>query len=343
MLALAGCGGDDSAGGESANHFDCASADAEQLDGSLTIYAGQSEELMAPLIDCFEDASGVDVSTRYGGSPDMALQLETEGDATEADVFYSEAPGPLGVLESKGLLAKLPAPTLDRVDTAYRSDAGYWVGTSGRLRTFVYNTELVEQSELPATLDDTVGSRWKDKVGIAPSTAEFQDFVEALVVDRGEDGAKEFLDALARNDVATYPNNVTITEAVGRGEIEGGLVNHYYAERLLAADPDLPVANHFFQKGDVGSHVLVGGAAVTASAGDSQAQAEAFIDFLLTPPAQEYFRDVTKEYPIAAGVPPSKGLPKLSAVGVESTDEAALGEAHEIAGTLIEESGLSFQ
>ena len=59
---------------------------------------------------------------------------------------------------------------------------------------------------------------------------------------------------MADNGAPTYANNNAIVEAVGRGEIPMGLVNHYYNERFLAEDPGLPSRNHVFPGGDLGSH-----------------------------------------------------------------------------------------
>ena len=92
---------------------------------------------------------------------------------------------------------------------------------------------------------------------------------------------------------------------------------------MLAADPDLPVANHFFEKGDIGSYVLVAGAGILADVGDERPQAEAFVEFLLSAPAQEYFRDETQGVP-ARGRASSRWptCPQLTTVGLENTDEA---------------------
>ena len=340
VLLLAACGGDDD-DSASPDTFDCDAVELEEMDGSLTVYSGRNEELVAPLIDCFGDKSGVDTEVRYAGSEEMALQLSEEGDATEADVFFSQTPGALGLLESEGLLGQLPEATLSQVDPEYASADGRWVGTSGRVRTFAYNTETVDAAELPATIDDVTDPVWQGRLGVVPSNASFIDFVAALVLDRGEDGAREFLEGLAANDPTVLPTNTAAVEAVSRGQVDGALVNHYYAARMLAGDPDLPVANHFFEKGDIGSYVLVAGTGILANAGDEQAQAEAFVNYLLSQPAQEYFRDETQEYPLSAGVEPGADLPQLTTVGLENSDEAALGAVNRTAVALIEESGLT--
>lgn len=321
--------------------FDCGAGEVPEIGGELTVYSGRSEELVAPLLDCFEERSGVDIEVRYAGSDEMALQIAEEGDDTDADVFFSQTPGALGFLEGEGRLVELPTELLELVDDEYRSPTGSWIGASGRVRTLVYNTENVEEGELPESIDGVVDSAWDGRLGVAPSNASFQDFIAAMYLERGEEGTAEFLSALAALEPRVEPNNVAIVDAVARGEIDAGLVNHYYGVQALGEDPDLPIANHFFPSGDLGSFVLVAGAGILDEGADHQEQAEAFVSFLLSPVAQAYFASETGEYPLGGGVAPPEGLPELSSVGIPGYDEGTLGEAITDAARLIEESGLA--
>ncbi|MDQ3738296.1 MAG: extracellular solute-binding protein [Actinomycetota bacterium] len=327
---------------EEAATFDCAGIEMDEVGGQLTVYSGRDEELVGPLLDCFGEVSGIETSVRYASSEEMALQIQAEGDATEADVFFSQTPGALGFLEGEGLLADLPAELLDEVDEEYQSDVGQWVGVSGRVRTLAYNTDNVTEDELPATVDEVLGEEWAGRIGVPPSNASFQDFVAAMVLERGEDETATFLDGLVSIDPQIYEGNSAVVDAIIRGEIDAGLVNHYYAEQFLAEDPEAPVANHFFEQGDLGSYVLVAGAGQLESSENTE-QATAFIGFLLGEGAQEYFRDITKEYPIAAGVEPVEGLPGIDTVGLPDADEGALGEANATAIELIEAAGLPLE
>lgn len=309
--------------------------------GRLTIYSGRQQELISPLLEDFSDETGIGIDVRYGDSADLALLIDEEGDRSPADVFLSQSPGAVGFLDGKGRLAKLRANVLDRVDPRFRSPDGRWVGISGRVRVLVYNTRTVDPSDLPQSVFDLTDPRYRSDVGIAPTNASFQDFVTAMRELVGDDRTLAWLQAMEANGSPTYANNLAIVEAVGRGEIPFGLVNHYYNEEVKAEKPDVPSANYLFPNGDVGSLVLVTAAASLDSAGDRKDDADRLVRFLLTRKAQEFYARETKEYPLAAGVAPTvRDLPNLSDIQSPSLDLSRLGGELTRTKELIEQSGL---
>jgi iron(III) transport system substrate-binding protein len=277
---------------------------------------------------------------RYGDTADLALLIDEEGDRSPADVFLSQSPGAVGYLDQEGLLGPLPDDVLGLVAEGFHAEDGSWVGFSGRKRVLVYNPEVTEESELPDTVMDLVDPAWKGRIAVAPSNASFQDFIAAMILERGEEETAAFLEGLVALDPRIEANNVAIVDAVGRGEVDAGLVNHYYGVLALMEDPTLPIANHFFPQGDLGSFVLVAGVGILDAGEDHQEQAQAFVDYLLSTPAQEYFAMQTGEYPLAGGVAPPEGLPDITSVGIPGYDEGRLGDAIEDSARLIEESGL---
>jgi iron(III) transport system substrate-binding protein len=314
LVLLAGCGGGDG--------------------DALTIYSGRSESLVGPLLERYAEEADVDIDVRYGDSSDLALLLGEEGARTPADVFLSQSPGAVGYVAEQGLLVQLPQRLLDRVDSAFASERGRWIGVTGRQRVLVYNEELVQESELPESVWALTEERWEGRVAVAPGNASFQDFVSALRQAEGDERTSEFLRGLAENGARTYANNNAIVEAVSRGEIPVGLVNHYYNERFLDEDPGLPSRNHVFPGGDLGSLVLPSTVSVVEGT-DRREEAEDFVEFLLSEEAQRYFREETFEYPLAS----REEARELARAG-EGYDIDRLGVELEDTAQLIAESGL---
>ena len=306
----------------------------------LTIYSGRSSDLVGPLLEEFAKTSGIPVAVKYGDSTDLALLIGEEGDRSPADVFFSQSPGTVGYLGEKGLLAPLRDDLTEQVPEAYRSSEDLWVGITARQRVLVYNQELVAENELPQSVLELIQPQYRGKVGVAPSNASFQDFVTAMRQKTGDEATLDWLEGMAANDSPVYANNNAIVEAVGRGEIPLGLVNHYYNERFLAEDPSLPSRNYRFPQGDLGALVIESSASVLAGT-DKTEQAQEFIEFLLDRDSQEFFASETFEYPLVSGVDPAGDLPALDELEAPEVDVDERGGGFAETQELIEQSGIA--
>ncbi len=335
-IALTACAG----GTETADETDSTGetgTDTSTDAGPLVVYSGRSDSLIGPLVERYEQETGVEVEVKYDDTANLALLLATEGDATPADVFLAQSPGAVGFAAGKGVLGTLDADTLSQVDERWRAADGSWIGVTLRVRTLVYNTDEVDAADLPASVDDLTDEAYRGRFGVAPTNGSFQDFVTAMRLERGDEATLEWLEGIAANEPGIYPKNSAIVDAVARGEIEMGLVNHYYNLRHLAENPEAPSTNHFFSN-DIGSFAMVSTASVTATS--THPQAQAFVAWLLGQDAQEYFRSETFEYPLSGGLQPAEGLPSLADLQLPDINVAELDDL-ETTTDLIRESGLT--
>jgi iron(III) transport system substrate-binding protein len=308
-----------------------ATPEATVASGSITVYSGRSENLVAPVLEMFTAATGIAVEARYGNTAEMAAAILEEGENSPADIYYAQDAGALGALEAAGLFAPLPAETLDIVDPRFRSASGSWVGVTGRARVLVYNTDELTEADLPATVEELTDETWSGKVGWAPTNGSFQAFITAMRVLDGDDAARAWLQGMIDNGAVTFEGNADIVRAIADGEIATGLVNSYYIYEVAAEDgKDLPVANHFFETGNVGSLVNVSGLGILNTAANADG-ALALANYLLGEEAQTYFADSTFEYPLLAGVPTAPGLPPLAEL---ESPEIDLGSLADLEGTL---------
>jgi iron(III) transport system substrate-binding protein len=255
-------------------------------------------------------------------------------------VFLSQSPGATGFLAGKGRLGQLDAAVLDKVDQRFRNAEGRWVGISGRQRVLVYNSEQVSEADLPDSVLDLPADRFAGKVAVAPSNGSFQDFVTAMRQLEGEEATAAWLKAMAANEPRTYANNNAIVEAVSRGEVEMGLVNHYYNYRFQRESPGTPSRNHRFAGDDVGALVIPSTASVLAGT-DKAEEATRFVQFLLSQESQRYFSDQTFEYPLVTGVPAAEGLPPLTSLRSPDYDVDTLGGGLQRTVELIRASGFN--
>jgi len=306
---------------------------------ALTIYSGREESLVGPLLERFAEETDINIDVRYGDSADLALLIAEEGDDTPADVFFSQSPGTVGFLADREMLASLDEEVTGAVPAQFRSDDGRWVGVTARQRVLVYNTEMVAEEDLPESVFELTSDEYAGGVGLAPTNASFQDFVTALRQLVGEERTRAWLEDMAEAGNPTYPDNISIVDAVSRGEIPMGIVNHYYNYQFLEEEPDSPTRNYQFPNEDMGSLLLASTASLLAPS-DDQDRAARFIDFLLSEEAQEFFSEQTFEYPLASGVAPSEDLPPLQSLEAPDFDIDRLGGGLRETVELIGESGL---
>ena len=319
-LALAGCGAPSSAGEAETTEAAASSASASSEPTALTLYSGRSENLVAPLLDQIEAATGVSVEVRYAGTAELAGQLLEEGERSPASLFFSQDAGALGELSKAGLLAPMPEEILATVEPAFRDPNGKWVATSGRIRVLAVNPEVAPDAMAYTTIDEILDPANAGKIGIAPTNASFQTFVTALRVAKGEAAAEEWLAGLTALEPKTYEKNTAVLEAVDSGEIGIGLINHYYWHQLAAEKGDDVTAELvYLDSADPGALLNVAGVGILNSAEDQEAAAKVAA-FLVSDEAQQFFADETAEYPVVAGVTSTFDLKPIDASSQEGVD-----------------------
>lgn len=304
MLAAAGCSGDDGP--------------------SIVVYNAQHEQLIEELAPAFTEETGIEVELRNGKDLEMSAQLVAEGDASPADVFLTENSPAMSQVEREGLFAALPAEIVSAIPAQFRPVSGLWTGFVARSTVLVYNTDLVEESELPASILELAEPEWADRLSFSPTGADFQAIVAAVLELEGEDATREWLAGIKDNGTVYDGNNVVL-ESVNAGESEVGIIYHYYWYRDQEESGEVSdnSALHYFRNQDPGAFVSVSGAGVLASS-DNQTDAEKFVEFLTSEAGQQGLADsYALEYPLNPAVelePPVEPLSSLQPPPVNVSD-----------------------
>lgn len=328
-LIASACGGDDGDATTTTSAAESTAApgttDTPTPGGTLTVYSGRGEDLVGPIMERFSEATGIQVEVRYGNSAEMLLLIQEEGANSPADVYYSQGAGFLGVLSGAGGLLELDDETLGLVPEQLRSPNGDWVGLSGRARVAVYNTNVLTEDDLPDSILGFTDPEWSGRVGWAPTNASFQDHVTAMRSLIGEDATRAWLQGMLDNGAVPYENNRAVLQGIADGEIDAGLVNHYYLYGALAEDPSFPVANKFYSGDEVSALVNIAGAGIVSTS-DVPDLARELIRFLLSTEAQEYFAQETYEIPVVPGVATPVELPEIDSLTLPNFDLNALDD-----------------
>jgi iron(III) transport system substrate-binding protein len=276
-----------------------ATAAASPALADLTLYSGRGEPLVAPIISAFTAQTGITVNVRYAGTAELAVLLQEEGTTSPADLYWAQDAAALGAVVE--LFAPLPEALVATVPAAYRDSQNRWVATSGRGRVLAYSTQRVAQEDLPASLFDLTDPQWQGRIALPATNGSFHAHVTALRVLHGDEATRDWLEGIAANAPVAVRNNTALIQAIGDGEADIGLTNNYYLSRFLQRDADFPVNQTLFStEGDIGNLLLVAGMGVLNTS-PRQTEAQAFIEFLLSPAAQQYFTGEVAEFPIIPG------------------------------------------
>lgn len=291
----------------------------------LLIYNAQHESLTKEWIDAFTKETGIKVTYRQGGDTELGNQLVAEGDGSPADVFLTENSPAMAAVEKAGLFADLDAQTINQVPAQYRPASGKWTGVAARTTVFVYNKAKLQPDQLPKSLLDLQQPVWKGRWGAPPTKADFQAIVAALLQLKGETATAQWLSAMKAN-AKIYNDNIATLKAVNAGEVDGGVIYHYYWFRDQAKTKEMSgnTALHYFRNQDPGAFVSLSGGGVLKSSKKAQ-QAQQFIKFVTGKAGQEVLQKGDSfEYPVASGVPANPALVPLTDLQAPVVDPTTL-------------------
>jgi iron(III) transport system substrate-binding protein len=155
----------------------------------------------------------------------------------------------------------------------------------------------------------------------------------------GEEKTEEFIKGLVANDTRFFGGHTDVRKAVGAGELKLGLVNHYYYH--LSRTEGAPVGIIYPDQGEGETGLMVNStnAAVIKNA-PNRANAQAFVEYLLTEAGQKRFAELNFEYPVIEGVTLAPGVDSLEDFKLADVDLKTLGAEIEPSRELMERAGL---
>lgn len=267
----------------------------------IVVYNAQHENLVQSWVDGFTKETGINVTLRNGGDSELGNQLVQEGSASPADVFLTENSPSMVLVDNAKLFAPLDADTLKQVPAEFRPAHGRWIGIAARSTVFVYNPQKLNETQLPASLMDLAKPEWKGRWAASPSGADFQAIVSAMLALKGEKATLDWLKAMKTNFVA-YKGNSTVMKAVNAGQIDGGVIYHYYrfVDQSKTGENSKNTQLYYFKHQDPGAFVSLSGGGVLASS-KHKAQAQAFIKYITGKEGQESLR-TNNAFEYAVGV-----------------------------------------
>ncbi len=298
----------------------------------VNIYSYRQAVLMKPLLDRFQEKTGIKANVAYLKKGMMA-RLKAEGAASPADVILTVDASRLIRLDRMGAFQPLDsAAATAAVPANLRHPKGHWFGLTVRGRVIFYNPAKVKASEL-STYEALADAKWKGRICIRSSSNVYnQSLIASIIAANGAEKAQAWANGFVKN-FARKPagGDRDQLRAVAAGECDIAISNTYYFAGLAKSkkerDRKAAAAVRLFwpnQKGR-GAHVNISGAGVAKHA-KNRANAVKLIEFLASKEAQEIYARIVNEYPVRKDVQPGRIVADF---GEFKADSLALSELAE--------------
>ncbi|PBJ24172.1 Fe(3+)-binding periplasmic protein precursor [Pseudomonas sp. ACN8] len=291
----------------------------------IVVYNAQHEGLTKAWVEGFTQETGIPVTLRNGDDTEMGNQIVQEGAASPADVFLTENSPAMVLVDNAGLFAPVDKATLEQVDSAYRPAHGKWVGIAARSTVFVYNPSKLPEADLPKSIMDLASPSWKGRWGASPGGADFQAIVAAILQQKGEAATLDWLKGMKTN-YANYRGNSSVLKAVNAGQIDSGVIYHYYSlvDQSKTGENSKNTTLHYFKHKDPGAFVSISGGGVLASS-KHQEQAQAFLKYITGKDGQAVLKNGKSfEYAVGKDAASNPKLVPLNQLDAPTVDASKL-------------------
>ncbi len=280
----------------------------------LNIYSARHYPTDEALYSDFTKATGIQLNRVDSDDAGIVARLKAEGSASPADLILlvdaarlwrGEVDGLFLPIQSKALETAVPAEL-----RAKPTDVGgtAWFGLSTRARVVVYDKLKVKRDDVD-TYQELADPKNKGKLCIRSGShpynlSLFGAMTEHLGPAATETWLKGMVDNMAR---APKGGDTDQIKAVASGECGIAVTNTYYLARLMrSTNPtDKAVAERvgvvFPNQQSWGTHVNVAGGAVARYAKNPN-NAVKFLEYLVSPEAQNHFANGNNEWPVVKGL-----------------------------------------
>ena len=282
-------------------------------DHVINLYSARHYPTDELLYSDFTKATGIKINRVDSDDAGIIARLKAEGSASPADLILlvdaarlwrGEVDGMFLPVNSKTLEAAIPA-TLRSKPT---KDGTAWFGLSTRARVVVYDKLKIKREDVD-TYEELGDPKNKGKLCIRSGShpynlSLFGAMTEHLGVEKTEAWLKGMVDNMAR---APKGGDTDQIKAVASGECGIAVSNTYYLARLMRSTNPADIALMervgvvFPNQQSWGTHVNVAGGAV-ARYSKNQANAVKFMEYLISPAAQNHFANGNNEWPVVQGL-----------------------------------------
>lgn len=276
----------------------------------VNVYSYRQPYLIEPMLKNFEKDTGIKVNVIFADKG-LVDRVKKEGELSPADVLLTVDISRVMEIVNAGLAQKVDSKVLEKnIPEQFRDSNDEWFGLTKRARVIYTSKDRV--GKLPAGFDylDLAKPEYKGKICVRSGKNSYNVSLFAAMVEHyGEEATRNFLKGLKAN-LAQKPQGGDRDQikAIKEGVCDYALGNSYYYGKMLDDEKSRPAAEAAilnFPQGKFGTHFNISAVAV-AKHSPNKANAVKLIEYLSGDKAQALYAELNHEYPVKAGVKPSK-------------------------------------
>ena len=312
----------------------------------VNVYSTRHYDADKKLFKMFEEKTGIKVNVLKAKAPALIKRILTEGKNTPADVFITADAGNLYQAKTKNILQTINSDYLTKnIPVLLRDKDNQWFALTKRSRVAVYKIGSGTNTKL-STYEDLADPKFKGQIVVRSSSNIYnQSLLAAMIEHKGEAFALSWAKGVVAN-MARKPkgNDRAQVKAVANGIGSVAIANTYYIGKMVNnkdksqrdAVAKMKIFFPVFENG--GTHINISGAAVTKYA-PNKVNAVKLIEFLASAKAQKLFAEGNFEYPVLAGVAPSKLVASWGTFKEDTISINSLGENNAKAVKIFDQAG----
>jgi iron(III) transport system substrate-binding protein len=185
-------------------------------EGKVTFYSGLIIPDTQAVGDAFTKKYPFIKFEYYRGNQRKILQkvlMEKQGRKRVADVVHS-AGALVNVYKKEGVPQKYVSPEAKNWPKGFQDPEGYWTTYYNTYHTFVYNTRMVAEKDVPKSYEDLLDPKWKGKIGIANEWEWFGGMLDLM----GREKGLAFMKKLGAQELRHAGGRTLATQLMASGE-----------------------------------------------------------------------------------------------------------------------------
>jgi len=210
----------------------------------MTLYYSNSTDWADPIIQEFEDQTGIKVTLVQDGTSSLFARVKAEAANPQADVVWG------GVTDTyranQDMLQKYTPATASSLKKEALDPNGYYSGFDMGPMVMIYNTELIDKASAPTKWADLLNPKYKGLIACADPTASSSSFacMMAIIQAYGTDNGKgyEFIKEFVKNlNGKVIGSSSGVYKGVADGEYMIGLTYEEAALRYMSSGATIQV------------------------------------------------------------------------------------------------------